>query len=227
MGVMNASTEIEGAEDQHVELQVALDRLPLDTAVALARDLAEACEWLEVGTSLVKQYGMEAVDAIATAASGTRILADLKTIDDAAYEFAMAYAAGASSATVVGLAGDPTIDRAIATARDAGRECMIDLMGLDARRRAELAERIDDDAVIFAAHVAKDAQAGGVGINADFSTSASGRRIAVAGGLDIDSIRAMPRYPRMRIIVGSAVTAAPNPLAAARAIHDVCRIGAS
>jgi len=220
MSVLNPGV---GAEGRRTELQIALDRLPLDTAVRLAGDVAATCDWLEVGTSLIKRYGMKAVEAISAAVSGPRILADLKSVDDVSYEFSMAYAAGASSATVVALAGEVAIDRAVATAREAGRECMVDLMGLHADRRTALMDRVEDDTVIFAAHVGKDAQSRRVALDDCLGDWAWTRRVAIAGGLDIASISAIPCYPRMRIIVGSAVTGVANPVVAAHAIYEHCR----
>jgi 3-hexulose-6-phosphate synthase len=220
MGVLNPEVAAEG---RRTELQIALDRLPLDSAVRLAGDVAGTCDWLEVGTSLIKRYGMQAIEAISAAVSGPRILADLKSVDDVSHEFCMAYAAGASSATVVALAGDAAIDRAVATAREAGHECMVDLMGLPADQRAVLVERVEDDAVIFAVHIGKDAQTRGVMLDDRVGDWAWTRRVALAGGLDIAKVTAMPCYPRMRIIVGSAVTGATNPVLTARAIYEICR----
>ena len=70
------------------------------------------------------------------------MLADLKTADDAAYEFALAYDAGAASATVLGLAADVTLDTAVRIAEERGREVVVDLMELPPARRAVLAVRL-------------------------------------------------------------------------------------
>ncbi|HET6634619.1 MAG TPA: orotidine 5'-phosphate decarboxylase / HUMPS family protein, partial [Streptomyces sp.] len=91
-----------------LQIQIALDRMPLGRAVDLTGRVAPCADWIEVGTSLVKEFGMSAVRAVVDAAGGVPVLADLKTADDAAYEFTLAFDAGASSATVLGIASDAT-----------------------------------------------------------------------------------------------------------------------
>ena len=40
-----------------MEIQVALDRIPLEQAVRVAADIADHVDWIEVGTSMIKQFG--------------------------------------------------------------------------------------------------------------------------------------------------------------------------
>src|ERR1035437_1473694 len=103
-----------------MELQIALDRIPLAQAVEVTAAIAQHVDWIEVGTSLIKAYGMEGVRAVVEAAAGVPVLAVLKTADDARFEFTLAYDAGAASATVLGLADDVTLDTAAAVAADRG-----------------------------------------------------------------------------------------------------------
>ena len=119
-----------------MELQIALDRIPLAQALDVTTAVAPHADWIEVGTSLVKRYGVDGIAAIVAAAAATPVLADLKTADDAAYEFALAYDAGAASATVLGLAAGATLDTAVRVAQERGREVVVDLMELAPARRA-------------------------------------------------------------------------------------------
>ena len=41
-----------------VSLQIALDRIPLDRAAEIAAAVSGVADWIEVGTSLIKRYGM-------------------------------------------------------------------------------------------------------------------------------------------------------------------------
>ena len=50
-----------------MDIQVALDRMPLDAAVHLAALVATSTDWIEVGTSLVKQFGEEGIRQIVEA----------------------------------------------------------------------------------------------------------------------------------------------------------------
>lgn len=201
-----------------MQIQIALDRIPAATAVRCAAAVSPLVDWIEVGTSLIKAYGAPLLREVVAAAAGTPVLADLKTADDARWEFTMAYDAGASSATVLGLAARATIDTAIATAAERGREVVIDLMGLDEAQREALAARVPAE-VVLAAHVGKDSQHGGAGPLSQVGACAQGRFIAVAGGLTALDLPALADRD-VRVIIGSAVTASEDPVAAVRTLLE-------
>lgn len=201
-----------------MKLQIAFDRMPLERAIEIAGAVADYADWIEVGTSLIKRYGTDAVRRMAESA-GRPVLADLKTADDAAYEFALAFDAGAASATVLALAADSTIDTAVRVAEERGLEAVVDLMNVPEARRSGLAGRLGAD-VVLAAHIGKDAQGAGADPAALLGDWARGRRVAVAGGLSVDRVRALQATEDVRVIVGSAITGSPQPVAAARAFRD-------
>jgi len=200
-----------------MELQIALDRMPTATALDVVAAVAPHVDWIEVGTSMIKRDGAAFLAAVSRAAGDTPVLADLKSADDARWELTMAYDAGARSATVLGLAPAATIDTAVQVAHERGRELVVDLMGLDAAGRAALADRLPPD-VVLAAHVSKDTQGGGGSPLQQLGPWADGRRIAVAGGLGVADMPTLAGTD-IRVIVGSAVTSSPDPLAAVRALR--------
>jgi 3-hexulose-6-phosphate synthase len=196
-----------------MELQVALDRIPLPTAVELTTAIASLVDWIEVGTSMVKQYGRNGLEAVVEAAGGTPVLADLKTVDDVRFELALAYDAGAGSATVLGLSPSATIDAAVAFAAERGRELVVDLMGLSQAQIGALVERLPHQ-VVLSPHISKDVQASGARAAELLGPWSAGRRIALAGGLTAADLPALRTHTDLRVIVGSAVTAAADPLKA-------------
>jgi 3-keto-L-gulonate-6-phosphate decarboxylase len=203
-----------------MQIQIALDRIPRADAVRIATAVAPYADVIEVGTSLVKAYGMAVVTEIAEQ-THRPVLADLKTADDATTEFGMAFDAGAASATVLGLAAPTTVAACVRTAAERGREAVIDLMGLDARRCAELAASVPHEAVL-AAHVPKDVQGAGASPTDLVGDWARGRRLALAGGLSAAHLPTLALLGQhldlewLRVIVGSAITKQPDPAAAAR-----------
>lgn len=195
-----------------MDLQIALDRIPLARAVELTSAVAPYVDWIEVGTSLVKQFGAQGLVAVVEAAGPTPVLADLKTVDDAVFELSLAYDCGARSATVLGLAPDVTIDAAVRHAASLDRELVIDLMGLTTSRTTALAARLPHP-VVLAPHVSKDAQLPGQ-IAADLlGPWATGRKLAMAGGLTARDLPALRTVPDLRVIIGSAVTRSADPVA--------------
>ncbi|HEY5854393.1 MAG TPA: orotidine 5'-phosphate decarboxylase / HUMPS family protein [Aldersonia sp.] len=195
-----------------MELQIALDRMPAAAALDVVAAVTGDVDWIEVGTSMLKRYGAGFVEQVVATAADTPVLVDLKTADDARWEFTMAYVAGARSATVLGLAPRATIDIAVAVAEEHGREVVVDLMGLDEPSRTALADRLPEH-VVLAAHVSKDLQGDGASPLRQLGDWASGRAVAVAGGLGAPDV-ALLAGRDIRVIVGSAVTASPDPRAA-------------
>lgn len=205
-----------------MEIQIALDRIPLERSVALARDVAPHADWVEVGTSLVKQFGQAGIEAVVAAAGDTPVLADLKTADDVRFEFEMAFAAGARAATVLGLAPRVTVERAVDVCEEHRRELVVDLMGLAERQIADLAGWLPASAVL-GAHVSKDAQGSGQRAADLLGPWADGRRLALAGGLGAHDLPALRSWPDLRVIVGSAVTQAADPVQAALELRRATR----
>lgn len=211
-----------------MRLQIALDRIPREEALLVTAEVAPYADVIEVGTSLIKAYGMPIVADVVAAGSGTPVLADLKTADDARTEFTMAYDAGAWSATVLGLAAAATLDSCVQVAGARAREVVVDLMELTPDRRAAVAAAMPPE-VVLAAHVPKDAQGGAVTPAQLVGEWARGRRLAVAGGLGVADLPAMAELERelelewLRVIVGSAVTKAPDVHTAAQHLAAAAR----
>jgi 3-hexulose-6-phosphate synthase len=201
-----------------LQLQVALDRIPLDRAEAITRQVRGDADWIEVGTSLIKRYGMDGVRRIVAAAGNTPVLADFKTADDARTEVAMAAEAGAKSITVLGLSAPGTLTMAVEAAAAFGIELMVDLMELDQAGRVRVASSVPWRTVL-AAHVPKDAQTPDTDPSSLLGEWADGRRLAVAGGLGLRDVPALSRLGDTRLIIGSAISAAADPAAAAAAFR--------
>jgi 3-hexulose-6-phosphate synthase len=202
-----------------MQLQIALDRLPLGDAVRLATSLQQYADVIEVGTSLIKEFGIESVKRMRQALPQAQILADIKTNDEARYEFELYFAVGADIATVMGTAPNATIKTCLDVARERGKQVMIDLLETSAERQQELLVYRE---AIFGVHVSKDVQeasgAGAVPIVSRIPSWAAERKVAIAGGIGLNDIAALgERLPTLTVVVGSAITGAADPVAAARA----------
>lgn len=205
-----------------MELQVAMDRLSIEEAVRLARLVAPYADWIEVGTSLIKEFGMDSVRQMRSALPEARVLADVKTNDNARYEFELCFHAGADAATVMGTAPDATVDLCVTVAREHRKTAFIDLLKTSDERQRELLRYRD---AIFGVHVSKDVQESG-GKEAATMTSRLPQWVAevtaaAAGGITLADIPALgARAPQLIVIVGSAITGAPNAAQAARAFAE-------
>jgi 3-hexulose-6-phosphate synthase len=211
-----------------VIVQLALDRVSIDEAIRLGTLAEPYVDWIEVGTSLIKEFGMTSVRELRRAFPGKPIVADMKTFDNARYEFALCYRAGADVATVMGAAPAVSIDACLETARDLGGEVMIDLLNVSAEQMPELLRRSE---AIVCAHLSKDQQelsGGGAAAGAPLPglaalTRLGGPRLAVAGGISAASLGSLGAVRPDVLIVGGAITQAADPAAAARDFREALR----
>ncbi len=197
-----------------MNLQVAIDRVSLDRALHLVGEVRAVADIIEVGTSLTKDYGMESIRwirRILDEDGGRRpkVLADIKTMDEGAYEFEAAYAAGADYATVMGAAARATVEACYGVAQARERDILIDLLETSPERIAAL-QGLQN--AVFCIHLPKDGPASDIVAKVnEFCQAYPGiERIAVAGGVTLDQVPLLAKLPIEVCIVGSAVTGADN-----------------
>lgn len=161
---------------------------------------------------------MESVRQMRAALPEARVLADVKTNDNARYEFELCFNAGADVATVMGTAPDATVELCLSVARERGKTAFIDLLNTSPERQRELLRHRE---AIFGIHISKDVQeAGGKGMAtmaARLPDWVADYRTAAAGGITLADIPTLgARAPQLTVIVGSAITGAVDPGRAAR-----------
>ncbi|HYA58061.1 MAG TPA: 3-hexulose-6-phosphate synthase [Thermoplasmata archaeon] len=203
-------------------LQVALDFENLSRAVPAAREAIEGgADWVEAGTPLVKSEGLDAVRELKKAFPTHRVVADLKVMDTGAFEVEIAAKAGADIVTVMGAADDDTIADAVRGGELYGAEVMVDLLGVaDPIARAKRAAELGAAAVCW--HVGIDMQMAG---KTPFSVlgelaKASPVPVAVAGGLNSETVAGAVRAGAQILIVGGAITKNPQIAEATRKIRQ-------
>jgi 3-hexulose-6-phosphate synthase len=197
-----------------MNIQLALDRMEIAEAIDLTRKVESSIDWIEVGTSLIKEFGVASIKAMKQAFPTKQIVADIKTIDNARYEFELCFDAGADMATVMGVSPLVTIDTCMEVANRYRKKVMIDLLNTSAEQKRELMKYTD---AIFCEHVSKDQQEELGSLNHETKQSVfSGFQVAAAGGIKLESIGDLARSVNPAVvIIGSAITKAENPAEAA------------
>lgn len=204
-----------------MKLQIAIDRVPLDQAESFVEKLTPYGDIMEAGTSLIKDYGVSALSALKKLAPGITLLGDIKTIDEGDYEFRQGYKSGADILTVMGASSVATIEKCYQVAEQMGREMMIDLLEC-------VPEKIDCiinfPNAIYCLHtsVDKGATADPNGdILAFKKRFPSVRRIAIAGGINLEGIEKLRESSPEVVIVGSGITKAGDMALAAQNFRRV------
>ena len=203
-------------------LQVALDFENLDRAVRAAREAVEGgADWVEAGTPLIKSEGLDAVRELKKQFPDRRIVADMKVMDTGAFEVEIAAKAGADLISVLGAADDGTIAEAVRGGELYGAEVIVDLLGVpDPRVRARRVAELGAAAVCL--HTGIDMQMQGRGPFAELAEMAADCPvpIAVAGGLNSETVAQAARAGASILIVGGAITKAPDIRAATGQIRE-------
>ncbi|MGM0921415.1 MAG: 3-hexulose-6-phosphate synthase [Bacillota bacterium] len=201
-----------------MKIQLALDRLTIDEAIKIAGQAEKFIDIFEVGTSLIKEYGIVSISRLKEAFPDKLILADMKTIDNAIYEFQLCYEAGADMATVMGVSPLQTIETCLETAAKHQKKTMIDLLNTTEEQKTALFPYTE---AIFCDHVSKDVQEKSGLNNTASATFNSSLQWAIAGGITGESIQNMAGPLPEIVIIGSAITKAPQPEKAAEALREI------
>lgn len=190
-----------------MKIQLAIDRVTIEKAIEMIEETKDYIDIVEIGTSLIKDYGMNSIRRIRESYPDIVILADIKTIDEAEYEFRAVYEAGADIATVMGSSAISSIEICDQIAKEYKKDYMIDLLEVDDKRIATLSQFRE---AIFGVHLPTDK--GGVGLEKLIEVSLSSlkgvKRIAVAGGVTINTMPLIRKSGFEIAIVGGAITKA-------------------
>ncbi len=201
-------------------LQVALDISNKHRAIQIAKECVKGgLDWIEAGTPLIKSEGMDIIRNLRDTFPNKIIVADMKTMDTGAFETEMAAKAGADIAVILAAADNSTIQDAIKSARKYGIKIMIDLIGVkDKIKRIKELEKFGIDYICI--HIGIDEQMTGkkpLEILKD-TVKNTNIPIAVAGGINSETVVELVKAGASIIIVGGAVIKAKNVIQATKNI---------
>ncbi len=204
-----------------------MDLTNLDAAVDLARRLygSGLIDIIEVGTPLIKAYGMYAVSRMRVCCPSALIFADLKTMDAGRIEVKLASEHGANMASVLAAAPVDTIREFSEEARRLGLSTVVDFIGVinveDRVKEVLSAVKVD----YIGLHVGIDVQDSRkvtAEVLIDEAESIKRRYnvgVTLAGGVDAKTALKLRGRDIDIIVVGRAITAAEKPEDAAREIR--------
>src|SRR5690625_4576982 len=203
-----------------MKLQLALDRLTKEECIQLIQETYDYIDWIEIGTSVIKEYGMQIIREIREMFPEKTIVADMKTCDAGGFEAAQAFKAGADITTVMAFSSDLTILDTLKVGREYNKRIMVDLLEVSTRKRMKELEDLKVDLVSL--HVGKDKQQTGTFNTELFSLVDSfDFEVSVAGGINLDSLPEVVQEKPDIIIVGSAITSDLDPKEAARKMKEI------
>ena len=184
------------------------------------KDIHPFVDIVEVGTPFLIDAGREAVRQIKKYYPDLEVLCDAKIMDAGAYEAQLAYDAGAEYVTVLGITDDLTIKGCVEQAQKQKRQVMVDLICVqNFSERVPAIESLGVD--IIAVHTGADQQHAGRTPLEDLKELKQYTKkvqVAVAGGINSETIGDYVALEPEIVIVGSGILNAADPVKAAKTI---------
>ncbi|PTJ29028.1 3-hexulose-6-phosphate synthase [Staphylococcus simulans] len=205
-----------------MELQLAIDLLNKEDAAELANKVKDYVDIVEIGTPIIYNEGLPAVQYMDENIDGVKVLADMKIMDAADYEVSQAVKFGADVVTILGVAEDASIKAAVEEAHKNDKQLLVDMIAVqDIKQRAKELDEMGADYI--AVHIGYDLQAEGKSPLDDLHTVKSvikNSKVAVAGGIKPDTIKDIVAEEPDLVIVGGGIANADAPVEAAKACRD-------
>ncbi|SCM78349.1 3-hexulose-6-phosphate synthase [uncultured Pleomorphomonas sp.] len=206
-----------------MKLQLALDDITIDEAVALVDRVRPFIDIVEVGTPFLIEDGLRPVRDFRARYPDLPVLADVKIMDAGHYEARQAFAAGAAYVTVLGVTDLLTVKGCLDVAADFGGIVVADMICV-----ADLPDRIrrleDLGIKALAVHTGVDQQAAGRTPADELKVMKEVARqseLFVAGGITPATISQYIRLGADVAIVGGGIRHAADP---AKAAEELARL---
>ena len=133
-----------------MKLQIAFDITDLDTAIGIAKQVAERCDILEIGTLLIYKNGVHAIERFREEFPKKTLLADTKIIDRGKEAVSILANTGIDWITVMAGTGKEVIHSAATMAHQCNIKVMLDLVDASSLGQSALeAKNLGVDALLF------------------------------------------------------------------------------
>ncbi|MGA8711874.1 MAG: orotidine 5'-phosphate decarboxylase / HUMPS family protein [Roseiarcus sp.] len=202
-------------------LQIALDKPEHFALLPQIRNIADI---VEVGTPLLKRFGIGAIATARELCRDTLVLADTKTVDGGQLEAEMVFGAGAAFMTVLSSTSKATHEAVGRVAAEFGASVIIDTITESGKKDLLPANASFPASFAYVGvHLPSDARNAGDRSTAHIEAVADmhrrGFRVALAGGIGPDTIDAVLAVEPEILIIGSAITGSEHPQEAAKWIR--------
>jgi bifunctional enzyme Fae/Hps len=209
-------------------LQIALDIPSLGRARSIITQLPESDRIIvEVGTPLLKKYGVKVIRDLREDAKDVFIIADLKTLDVGKVEVDLAFEETADAVVAAGVAANETLDGFIYEAKKMGIYAVVDMMNVeDPVQKLRTLKELPDVVILHRGIDAETGRSLGLERIELLKHAFPGQRllVAVAGGIIPETAREALSKGADILIVGRYVTQSKDVKRAAREFLELTRL---
>ncbi len=203
-------------------LQVALDKPEHLGILPALRGVADI---VEIGTPLLKRFGIAAITTAREICPDIPVMADTKTVDGGAFEANMVFGAGAAFMTVLSCASRATHETVSDCAVAFGASVIVDTITESGKPMLLPADfTLPPGFAYVAVHSPTDARLAGDAstghIDAVAKMHGRGFRVSLAGGIGPATLAQVIAVKPEILVVGSAITEAEHPGEVARWIKE-------
>ena len=180
-----------------MKVQVAIDRVELDKAIALVEKFNGVADIIEIGTSLIKDYGLLNLKNLHLKATNSLILGDNQGFD---------------ILTVMGSSSLETLQKCYDVSKEYNKKMMIDLLECSYEKIKEIS-RFDE--AIYCLHTSVDKSNSNNIIYElrEFKLKFPLiKNIAIAGGINLEVIKKLKNEDINIVVIGSSIIAAKDPM---------------
>lgn len=197
--------------EQSMKIQISFDESNLQQAIEIGKKVAPFADIFEVGTSLIYQYGIEAIKRFSEEFPNKIILADSKIVDRGTQATEIFAKSGAHWITVMAGSGSAVIHTTCAAAHNKKLKVMLDLMDANSPGQMAMdAEQLGVDALIF--HRPFDEQSKQVLLDEwDMIQGNTKLPIFISAKINRQNIAIIQNLKPTGYVIGESITKSANP----------------
>jgi bifunctional enzyme Fae/Hps len=208
-------------------LQIALDNPSLEQAKRVIQDLPESDRIiLEVGTPLLKKYGVRVLRDLREITQSVFIIADLKTLDVGKVEVDLAFEETADAVVASGLAAKETLNKFIYEAKKLGIYAVVDMMNVvDPVEKLGTLNEMPNVVILHRGIDMETGRSHGLERAREIKDAFAGQRflVAVAGGIVPETAKEALEKGADILIVGRYITQSKDVRRSAREFLELTR----